>query len=63
MRGVPRERSAISAAPSRSMGIPRTSAEREIVHTRVQELGGLETSSEGAEPNRYVVITPAALEE
>ena len=31
---------------------PMTSAERKIVHTKVQELGGLATASEGLEPNR-----------
>lgn len=38
---------------------PMTSVERKIVHTKVQSLGGLETASEGAEPNRYVVVRPA----
>jgi spoIIIJ-associated protein len=38
---------------------PMTSVERKIVHTKVQSLGGLETASEGAEPNRYVVIRAA----
>ena len=37
---------------------PMTSVERKIVHTKVQELGGLETASEGGEPNRYVVVLP-----
>jgi spoIIIJ-associated protein len=35
---------------------PMTSVERKIVHARVQSLGGLTTASEGAEPNRYVVV-------
>jgi spoIIIJ-associated protein len=38
---------------------PMTSVERKIVHTKVQSLGGLATASEGAEPNRYVVVMPA----
>ena len=38
---------------------PMTSVERKIVHTKVQSLGGLATASEGAEPNRYVVVRPA----
>ena len=34
-----------------------TSVERKIVHTKVQSMGGgLTTSSEGVEPNRYVVV-------
>jgi spoIIIJ-associated protein len=37
-----------------------TPAERRIVHTALQDLGGVETSSEGDEPNRYVVVLPAA---
>ncbi len=38
---------------------PMTSVERKIVHTKVQSLGGLATASEGAEPNRYIVVRPA----
>jgi spoIIIJ-associated protein len=35
---------------------PMTSFERKIVHDTVAELGGLETASEGEEPERRVVI-------
>ena len=42
---------------------PMTSAERKIVHTKVQELGGLATASEGLEPNRHVVVLPAGDDE
>ena len=35
---------------------PMTSVERKIVHSRVQEMDGLTTASEGVEPNRYVVV-------
>jgi spoIIIJ-associated protein len=35
---------------------PMTSVERKIVHTKVQSMGGFATASEGAEPNRYVVV-------
>lgn len=35
---------------------PMTAYERKIVHDAVGELGGLETASEGEEPNRRVVI-------
>jgi spoIIIJ-associated protein len=42
---------------------PMTSTERKIVHTKVQELGGLETASEGLEPNRHVVVLPAGDDE
>jgi spoIIIJ-associated protein len=35
---------------------PMTSVERKVVHEHLKELDGVETSSEGAEPNRYVVV-------
>jgi spoIIIJ-associated protein len=38
---------------------PMTAVERKIVHVRLQELDGVETSSEGSEPNRFVVVSPA----
>jgi spoIIIJ-associated protein len=37
---------------------PMTAVERKVVHLRLKEFDGVETSSEGAEPNRYVVISP-----
>jgi spoIIIJ-associated protein len=39
---------------------PMTAAERRIVHLRLRSFPGVETASEGQEPNRYVVIRPAA---
>ena len=38
---------------------PMSSVERKIVHLRLKEVAGVETSSAGAEPNRYVVVSPA----
>jgi spoIIIJ-associated protein len=38
---------------------PMTSVERKIVHLHLKGAEGIETHSEGDEPNRYVVITPA----
>ena len=38
---------------------PMTAAERKIVHERLKEHDGVETASEGTEPNRYVVVFPA----
>lgn len=38
---------------------PMTAVERKVVHQRLQDYDGVETSSEGAEPNRYVVVSPA----
>jgi spoIIIJ-associated protein len=36
---------------------PMTSIERKIVHLRLKEFPGVETASEGVEPNRFVVVT------
>jgi len=39
---------------------PMTAVERKTVHLRLKSFDGVETGSEGTEPNRYVVITPTA---
>jgi spoIIIJ-associated protein len=39
---------------------PMGAADRKIVHDTVAQLEGLETTSEGFEPKRYVVIRPAS---
>ena len=36
---------------------PMTAIERKVVHLRLKDFGGVETASDGTEPNRYVVIT------
>jgi spoIIIJ-associated protein len=36
---------------------PMTAVERKVVHERLKEYPGVETSSEGTEPNRYVVVS------
>jgi spoIIIJ-associated protein len=36
-----------------------TAVERKVVHERLKDVAGVETSSEGTEPNRYVVVSPA----
>jgi predicted RNA-binding protein Jag len=36
-----------------------TAVERKIVHVELQDASGVETSSEGTEPNRFVVVFPA----
>ena len=41
---------------------PMTAVERKVVHVRLKDFAGVATTSEGAEPNRYVVITPASEE-
>jgi spoIIIJ-associated protein len=38
---------------------PMPAIERKVVHDVVAEMGGLETASEGEEPNRHVVVKPA----
>jgi spoIIIJ-associated protein len=38
---------------------PMTAVERKTVHLRLKEFDGVETGSEGTEPNRFIVITPA----
>jgi spoIIIJ-associated protein len=37
---------------------PMTAVERKVVHLRLKEVTGVETASEGTEPNRYVVVLP-----
>jgi len=37
---------------------PMTAVERKVVHIRLKEFDGVETTSEGSEPNRFVVIRP-----
>ena len=39
---------------------PMSAIERKVVHVRLQDFRDVETSSEGTEPNRFVVITPLA---
>jgi spoIIIJ-associated protein len=39
---------------------PMTAVERKTVHVRLKEFDGVETGSEGTEPNRFVVILPLA---
>jgi spoIIIJ-associated protein len=38
---------------------PMTAVERKVVHIRLKEFPGVETASEGTEPNRFVVVFPA----
>src|SRR5579871_5940100 len=37
---------------------PMTSVERKIVHLALEHVAGVSTTSEGTEPNRYVVVLP-----
>jgi spoIIIJ-associated protein len=38
---------------------PMTAVERKVVHLRLKEFDGVETTSEGTEPNRFVVVHPS----
>ncbi|HET7647015.1 MAG TPA: RNA-binding cell elongation regulator Jag/EloR [Gaiellaceae bacterium] len=38
---------------------PMTPVERKVVHERLKDVPGIQTASEGTEPNRYVVVLPA----
>jgi spoIIIJ-associated protein len=37
---------------------PMTAVERKVVHLRLKDFAGVETASEGTEPNRFVVVVP-----
>src|SRR5919106_878575 len=37
---------------------PMSASERRVVHEHLRERAGVETYSEGDEPNRFVVVTP-----
>ncbi|HEX6701737.1 MAG TPA: RNA-binding cell elongation regulator Jag/EloR [Gaiellaceae bacterium] len=39
---------------------PMTSIERKVVHLRLKEFPGVETSSEGTEPHRFIVVSPVS---
>ena len=39
---------------------PMTAVERKIVHVSLQDVDGVETTSEGTEPNRFVVVQPSS---
>jgi spoIIIJ-associated protein len=39
---------------------PLPPLERRLIHEHLRELGGVETHSEGQDPDRYLVVSPAA---
>ena len=39
---------------------PMTAPERKLVHLSLQDVPGVETRSEGEEPNRRIVVEPSA---
>jgi spoIIIJ-associated protein len=48
----------VSATGQRAELEPMTPVERKIVHEALKDDPGVETASEGSEPNRYVVVLP-----
>ena len=48
----------VRASGERAELEPMTAVERKVVHLRIKELEGVETTSEGLEPNRYIVVLP-----
>ena len=40
---------------------PMTAVERKLVHERLKDDPEVETTSEGTEPNRYVVVIPRGI--
>lgn len=48
-----------AAAGERVVLDPMAAGERRFVHERLKDVAGVQTSSEGAEPNRRVVVGPA----
>jgi spoIIIJ-associated protein len=48
----------VAATGSRSELEPMTPVERKIVHEALKDDPGVETASEGSEPNRFVVVMP-----
>ena len=48
----------VTATGRRAELEPMTAVERKIVHEALKDDPGVETASEGSEPNRYVVVLP-----
>jgi spoIIIJ-associated protein len=48
-----------AAAGDRVALEPMTASERKVVHERLKDVAGVQTTSEGTEPYRYVVVLPA----
>jgi spoIIIJ-associated protein len=53
-------RAAERAAQGETVALePMTAVERKVVHERLKDVDGVQTTSEGTEPNRHVVVLPA----
>jgi spoIIIJ-associated protein len=59
LEGIAVQAAERAAAGERVLLEPMTAAERRVVHERLKEAAGVQTASEGTEPNRYVVVLPA----
>jgi spoIIIJ-associated protein len=62
LEGIARRTAQRVAATGRRAELePMTPVERKIVHEALKDDPGVETASEGSEPNRYVVVVPRLL--
>jgi spoIIIJ-associated protein len=62
LEGIARRTAQRVAATGRQAELePMTPVERKIVHEALKDDPGVETASEGSEPNRYVVVLPRLL--
>jgi spoIIIJ-associated protein len=62
LEGIARRTAQRVAATGRRAELePMTPVERKIVHEALKDDPGVETASEGSEPNRYVVVLPRLL--
>jgi spoIIIJ-associated protein len=59
LEGIAMRAAERAATGERVLLEPMTAVERKVVHERLQDVDGVQTESEGTEPNRYVVILPA----
>ena len=60
LEGIALRSSERAARGERVLLDPMSAVERKIVHERLADEPGVRTSSEGVEPNRYVVVEPDA---
>lgn len=59
LEGIAMRAAERAATGERVLLEPMTAVERKVVHERLQDVDGVQTESEGTEPNRYVVVLPA----
>jgi spoIIIJ-associated protein len=62
LEGAARRAAERASASGRRVALdPMTPVERKVVHEALKDDPEVETSSEGSEPNRYVVVTPRGI--